>query len=112
MGSAVTQSDQRPAEIWGRLAKVVLVLLCLLILFLQLRLWFGAGGFSERNTIQEKLSNQAAANAELMERKKQLDSQVNALKNGYDEVEARAREDMGMIKPDETFFMILEDSAD
>ena len=35
-----------------------------------------------------------------------LDVEVQDLKNGADSVEERARNDIGMIKKDETFFMI------
>ena len=37
-----------------------------------------------------------------------LINQVNALKNGFDGVEARAREELGLIKSDETFFMVVD----
>ena len=38
-------------------------------------------------------------------------SQVASLKQGLDAVESRAREDLGMIKSDETFYLLVEQPA-
>ena len=85
---------------------VLVVSLFLVFLMLQSRLWVGAGSLAERAQLTGKLEQQQQANAELMQRNDVLAAEVHALKYGLEEVESRAREELGMIKPDETFFLI------
>ena len=40
----------------------------------------------------------------------QLAAEVKALKTGLDEVEARAREELGMVKPGETFYLVVDET--
>lgn len=40
-----------------------------------------------------------------------LDAEVRDLKQGSEAIEERARSDLGMIKSDEIFFQLLEESA-
>ena len=80
--------------------------LLVLLLLLQFRLWVGAGSLAERAQLDSKLEQQRNANAELTQRNDVLAAEVQALKYGLEEVESRAREELGMIKPDETFYLI------
>jgi cell division protein FtsB len=45
----------------------------------------------------------------MRERNRILDVEVEELKTGLDTIEERARNDIGLIKKDETFFMILDE---
>ncbi len=38
-------------------------------------------------------------------------AEVKALKSGLDSIEERARNDMGMIKEGETFYMLIDDDG-
>jgi cell division protein FtsB len=40
-----------------------------------------------------------------------LDAEVRDLKQGYEAIEERARSELGMIRQDEIFFHVLEDSG-
>jgi len=88
--------------------KIVITILIILLLGLQYRLWVGEGSVAQKVELEKKIELQQAENDSLKERNRILSLEVDALKNGLDAVEERAREQMGMIKEDETFFMIVE----
>jgi cell division protein FtsB len=84
-------------------------LLAVLIIFfatLQYRLWWGEGSFAQAKKLEREIKQQQAENDRMRERNRILDVEVKDLKLGADSVEERARNDIGMIKKDETFFMI------
>jgi cell division protein FtsB len=86
-----------------------LIVALLIILFsLQYRLWISEGSFPHRASLQEKIELQKAENNRLKERNTVLALEVDALKSGLEVIEERAREQMGMIKEGETFFMIVD----
>jgi cell division protein FtsB len=86
----------------------IIVALLILLVGLQYRLWFSEGSLSHRDALQEKIELQQAENNRLKERNTVLALEVEALKSGLEVIEERAREQMGMIREDETFFMIVE----
>lgn len=83
----------------------------LLVLFitLQLTLWFGEGGLAEVRKLQQQIEQQQAENARLNERNAALEAEVKDFKQGLSAIEERARNELGMIKKDETFFQIIEE---
>ena len=85
------------------------VLLFLLVIMLWTR-WFGSGGSNELKEKQYLYQQQLETNKLLMARNEQLKAEVLDLKQGLEAVEERARSEMGMIKPNETFIQIIEDS--
>jgi len=91
--------------------KVFLMVLVVLLLGLQYRLWVGEGSVADYVALEKKIEKQGAENGRLRERNKLLEAEVEALKTGYDAVEERARHDMGMIKNDETFYLIVDEDA-
>jgi cell division protein FtsB len=86
----------------------------LLILFvgLQYRLWVGDGSLANVARLKREIQQQQVENDRLQERNRVLMLEVDALKSGLGSVEERAREDMGMIKEGETFFMVVEPEED
>lgn len=81
----------------------------LLLLGLQYRLWVGDGSFAEVARLERDIRQQQADNNRLRERNRVLALEVEQLKAGLGGVEARAREDMGMIRRGETFYMVVDD---
>lgn len=79
-----------------------------LILLLQYPLWLGKGSWLKVWEMRRQLAEQRLANAALAARNAQLAAEVNDLKTGYSAIEARARFELGMIKPDEIFFQVME----
>ena len=85
------------------------ILALLLILFaLQARLWLGEGGWPAAKELQQTVSDQRAENARLQQRNDALSAEVEDLKSGETAVEERARSELGMIKPGETFYRVVE----
>ena len=88
--------------------KWMLGILIILLAALQYRLWISEGSLADVNRLEREIKIQQADNSRLRERNRILAVEVEYLKTGLDSVEERARNDIGMIKKDETFFMILE----
>ncbi len=88
--------------------KILITILVILLIGLQYRLWVGEGSLAHRVELQKKIEQQQAENDALSERNRILALEVEALKSGLDGVEERAREQMGMVKQGETFFMIVD----
>lgn len=89
---------------------VALILLVLLIA-LQVKLWSDAGGMREVDALRAAVKNQAEENQRLQQRNQALAADVADLKGGEQAVEARARAELGLIKPGETFFQVVEKPA-
>jgi cell division protein FtsB len=91
-----------------RALRIVLVLLVALLAWLQYRLWFGAGGHGEVSALRHQVEQQARDNTGLKQRNDALAAEVEDLKSGEAAVEERARSELGMIKPGETFYRVVE----
>lgn len=74
---------------------------------LQYRIWFGSGSLAEMNSLQREIKAQRALNDALTERNRQLEIEVRELQQGTQGFEEKAREEMGMIKRGETFFLFI-----
>ena len=90
--------------------RALAAVLVLLIAAIQTPLWFGKGGWLRVRELDQQLQAQRAANEKLRTRNAALDAEVRDLKQGYDAIEERARSELGMIRPDEVFFQVLEPS--
>lgn len=60
--------------------------------------------------LQGKVEQQIAKNKILENRNNRLNEEVLDLKSGYDVIEERVRFDLGMIKEDESFYMVVTSS--
>ena len=97
----------------GNLARRWWPILALLVLLfaLQSKLWMGEGGWREAKQLQHTVNEQRAENARLQQRNDALSAEVEDLKSGETAVEERARSELGMIKPGETFYRVVEPHA-
>jgi cell division protein FtsB len=91
--------------------KAVMILLTVILVLLQYRLWFTHDGLPAVLYLHRQVEIQRQDNDVLEERNKLLAADVHDLKSGLDALEERARNDMGMIKSGETFLQIIEESA-
>lgn len=82
-----------------------------LILAIQWPLWFGKGGWTRVWDLGRQVEAAKESNLQLAQRNAGLDAEVRDLKQGLGAVEERARNDLGMIKPDELFVQIVEKKA-
>lgn len=87
--------------------RLLIVVLVVIFIALQYRLWFGDGSLSEVVQLSRELELQKKKLHELEERNRKLEAQVLDLQNGFDAYEEKARNDLGMIKEGETFFQIV-----
>jgi cell division protein FtsB len=85
------------------------ILLSLLFIMLWMR-WFAEGGARDYQQKKVQLQLQIEKNKQLELRNDELKAEVDDLKKGLEAIEERARSEMGMIKPGETFIQVIEDN--
>lgn len=88
--------------------KTLIALLVLLIALLQYRLWFGDGSILEFHRLQTHIDELKQEGNKRKARNDALEAEVVDLKQGLDAIEERARQDLGMIKENETFVQIID----
>ena len=89
--------------------KVLAGLLGALILLIQVPLWLGKGGWLRVAEVDRQVSAQRDKNGQLEARNMALEAEVRDLKQGLEAIEERARYELGMIKPGEVFFQVVEE---
>ena len=90
--------------------RVLLLLLALLLAGLQYTLWLGNGGHQDVAALRRQVATQQVENLRLQERNNALAAEVEDLKSGEAAIEERARSELGMVKPGETFYRVVEDA--
>jgi cell division protein FtsB len=90
--------------------KILSLVLTILIVLLQYPLWLGKGGWFKVWEVDQQITAQHETNRKLQMRNATLDAEVRDLKQGYEAIEERARSELGMIRQDEIFFHVLEES--
>ena len=83
-----------------------------LILAIQYPLWMGKGSWLRVWEFSTKVDQQKEKNLLLSARNAGLDAEVRDLKQGIDAVEERARVELGMIKPGEVFYQVIDKSKE
>ena len=84
--------------------------LATLIALIQYPLWLGKGSWLRVWEVDRQLHAQGTTNQKLQSRNAVLDAEVRDLKQGVEAVEERARSELGMVRQDEIFFQILDDT--
>lgn len=87
----------------GKLSIFLLVILS----WLQYSLWLGKNGVHTYTRIQHEVVAQQESNTKLKSRNEQLFAEIDDLSSGLEAIEERARDELGMVKPGETFYRIL-----
>ena len=80
----------------------------MVLIALQVKLWSGAGSWTDEQDLKQKVEEQRAENVRLKERNAALSAEVADLKSGEVAVEERARAELGMVKPGEVFYRVVE----
>lgn len=91
--------------------KLILILVILLVA-LQYRLWFGDGSLQHVQRLQREIDLNRTDLERIHERNTTLEAEVDDLKTGLEAVEERARSDLGMIRKGETYYQIVGTSSD
>jgi len=79
---------------------------------MQVNIWLTKDGYSRIVEIKDLIQNQQEENNEMASRNSQLNEEIKDLKNGLSAIEEKAREDIGMIKEGEEFYLITEPRPD
>ena len=89
---------------------ILIGLLAMLLAGLQVKLWRGEGGREAVDALQRQVAELAHENGGLQQRNAALGAEVKDLKSGEAAVEDRARSELGMIKPGEVFYRVVENA--
>jgi cell division protein FtsB len=95
---------------WGKVgvnSRWILVLLGAVALTLQGQLWISGSGYAKTRDLREAVAQQREQNEALRARNQALDAEVVNLKQSLEAAEERARTDLGMIGPSETFYQVV-----
>jgi cell division protein FtsB len=88
--------------------RTLILLLIVMLMVLQYRLWVGEGSLAELYLLKEDIALQKAELQQMRRRNQALQAEVNDLKKGLEAIEERARNDLGMIREGEIFYQIIE----
>jgi cell division protein FtsB len=78
--------------------KILALVLIILLVWLQYKIWLQDGGIPEVLQLQQEVESVNTEVGKLEERNASLDAEVQDLKKGLDAIEERARSEMGMIR--------------
>jgi len=87
--------------------RTLLAILLLLLVLLQMKMWFGEGGYRDVQRLAQRVEEQAGENEALAQRNQELQAEVEDLRRGLDAIEERARSELGMIKENEEFYQVV-----
>jgi cell division protein FtsB len=88
--------------------KILILAIIALIAHLQYRLWLGPDSISQIEAAEVRLASLKKQAEEKKQRNEALYAEVEDMRNGQEAQEERARNELGMIKENETFFQVLE----
>lgn len=88
--------------------RITLIVLGVCLILLQARLWVSADGVAGMQRLADRVELQRTENRELAERNERLHAEVRDLKSGFSALEERARADLGLIAPNETFYVVSD----
>ena len=92
--------------------KTVTLILFVVLVLLQFKLWLGEGGFRDVARLETRVEAQRQQNNDLLQRNAELQAEVEDLRERLDAVEARARNELGLIKPEEKFYQVVPPPPD
>ncbi|SDX50107.1 cell division protein FtsB [Allochromatium warmingii] len=86
----------------------LILVLVLLLGTLQYRLWMGEGSLAELYSLKREIALEESELERLRARNRELQAEVDDLRQGSEAIEERARSELGMIKPGEIFIQVIE----
>jgi cell division protein FtsB len=86
--------------------RFLMVVLAVVLVLLQARLWLSNGGLREVWRLEAELTRRSEDVSRLAARNSALEAEVRDLKQGLAAAEERARTELGMIHSGETFYQI------
>lgn len=92
------------------MGKLTLLLIAVLA-WTQYSLWLGKNGIHDYVRVKDDVAAQEIINSRLKVRNEQLFAEINDLNDGQDAIEERARTELGMVKPGESFYRMVKESS-
>ena len=92
----------------GLKLQLLAVALIVALVFVHYLLWLDENGVRQTHTLRISIQAQTEENAELAEDNRARAAEIEDLKRGLMAIEERARSEIGMVRPDETFYRLLE----
>ncbi|CCN33303.1 cell division protein FtsB [Vibrio nigripulchritudo ATCC 27043] len=89
--------------------RIFAIVLVGLLIALQYAVWFSKNGELDLATTQRDIQIQEEVNEKLRQRNQEMYAEIDDLRQGLDAIEERARNELGLIKDDETFYRIIGD---
>jgi len=75
---------------------------------LQYLLWFDENGWKKYDQLQQRITTQLSENSKIQIKNQAISNDIIMVKNGLEGVETIAREELGMIKKGEQFYLIIQ----
>jgi len=92
--------------------RIVNLVLIIIFILIQYRFWFGHNGLQFYNANRTEVTKLKSGNDELLKRNVLLEADVKDLKGGLEGIEERARNELGMIRENETFFRLVPNTKE
>jgi cell division protein FtsB len=86
--------------------KLLFLALCAVVALFQYELWFGRGGIYDSNRLKNTITQQVKINQELQNRNDEVIDHLQELKGSPELMEARARAELNLVKPNETLVLL------
>lgn len=88
--------------------RLIAAILFAALVWTMVQLFGRPEGYAKVRELQARVAEQRAANAEASRQNEQLNRAIEALQQPGEAIEERARMDLGMVRPEETFFQVLD----
>lgn len=88
--------------------RLIAAVLFTALLWTMVQLFARPDGYARVRELQTQVAEQRSGNAEARAVNEQLNRAIDALQQPGDAIEERARLDLGMVRPEETFFQVLD----
>ena len=88
--------------------RVLVGILLLLFVLIQYAIWAGKNNVLDLFALNSTLNELSEENKKLRTRNDRLHAEVIDIKSRLSAIEAHARSELGLVKPGETFFQIIE----
>lgn len=88
--------------------RTLTILLLVLLAGLQYRLWVGPGSLAHVHRLHGEAEALRVDNAEHAARNAALEAEVADLGTGLDAIEARARQQLGLVREGERFYLVVQ----
>jgi cell division protein FtsB len=86
----------------------IIIILMLVLIGLQYKLWLGGGSVLQWINLEKKLIIQGQENERLAARNHVVEADILELKSGDQALEEQARSELGMVKNNEVYYQFVD----